>query len=137
MTLDPGALRSLADAVLMVHTVFVLFVVVGQILIVTGWILEWRWTRQLIFRMLHMGAIGFVLLEAWAGLTCPLTVLENHLRLRTEIGTRVYDQNFIGYWLDRLIFYTAPDWVFTFIYSVFFALVVLMWIVHPPRWKLR
>jgi polyferredoxin len=135
MTLEPGTLRTFADVVLVLHAAYVLFVVAGQILIVTGWALGWGWTRQLIFRLTHLGVIGLVLLEAWVGLSCPLTVLEN--RLRAETGTQVYEQSFIGHWLDHLIFYSAPEWVFTFIYSVFFGFVILMWVVYPPRRKLR
>ncbi|MEX2164363.1 MAG: DUF2784 domain-containing protein [Sulfuricaulis sp.] len=135
MTLEPDTLHLFAAVVLVVHAAYVLFVVAGQILIMTGWALGWFWTRQFIFRLLHLGAIGFVLLEAWVGLACPLTVLEN--RLRAEVGTGVYEQSFIGHWLDRLIFYSAPEWVFTIIYSVFFAFVIVMWVFHPPRWKPR
>jgi len=135
MILEPGVLHLFAAVVLVVHAAYVVFVVAGQVLIVTGWALGWLWTRRLIFRLLHLGAIGFVLLEAWVGLTCPLTVLEN--RLRAAAGTGVYEQSFIGHWLDRLIFYSAPEWVFTIIYSVFFAFVIVMWVLYPPRWKLR
>jgi hypothetical protein len=36
----------------------------------------------------------------------------------------------------ELVFYTAPGWVFTLIYTVFAGLVALTWFVYPPRRKL-
>ena len=51
----------LADLVLAVHTVFILFVVGGQTLILAGWALGWSWPRHRWFRLLHLLAIGFVM----------------------------------------------------------------------------
>ncbi|MBI3570855.1 MAG: DUF2784 domain-containing protein [Gammaproteobacteria bacterium] len=124
----------LADLILGLHAVFILFVVGGQVLIVAGWALGWVWTRRWLFRLLHLLVIGFVMLEAWFGIICPLTALENILR--TASGAVTYENGFIRYWLQQLIFYTAPSWVFTLIYTVFAGLVVLIWFVYPPRRKL-
>lgn len=124
----------LADLILGLHAAFILFVVGGQILILAGWALGWTWPRHWVFRLLHLLAIGFVMLEAWFGVVCPLTILENILR--TASGAATYENGFIRYWLQRLIFYTAPGWVFTLIYTVFAALVALTWLVYPPRRKL-
>jgi polyferredoxin len=121
----------IADATLVIHTAFVLFVVTGLLLILLGWGLGWRWTRNPLFRYGHMGAIGFVVLEAWFGIVCPLTVLEQRLRLLA--GGEVHAMSFIGYWLNRLLFYTAPAWVFTAVYSVFALLVVATFLAYPPR----
>lgn len=124
----------LADLILALHAVFILFVVGGQILIVAGWALGWAWPRHRLFRLLHLLAIGFVMLEAWFGVICPLTTLENFLRAAS--GAVTYENGFIRYWLQRLIFYTAPGWVFTLIYTVFAGFVALTWLVYPPRGKL-
>lgn len=121
----------LADATIALHAAFVLFVVGGQILILIGWVRRWSWTHHPIFRWTHLGAIGFVVLEAWFGVPCPLTVLENEFRLRGGIET--YQMSFIGYWLSRLLYYDAPAWVFTISYTVFSLLVVLTFILYPPR----
>jgi polyferredoxin len=73
-------------------------------------------------------------LEAWLGMICPLTALENILR--TASGAVTYENGFIRYWLHHLIFYTAPSWAFTLIYTVFAGFVALTWLVYPPRRKL-
>jgi len=127
--------KELADLVLVVHAAYVLFVVGGQALIVLGWVRGWEWTSSLAFRLLHLVAIGLVMLEAWLGIRCPLTALENYLRLRS--GVAVYEISFIGHWLRWVIFYVAPDWIFALIYTVFMALVILTWLTYPPRRKLK
>lgn len=134
MPADSSLWRVLADLTLFVHAAYVFFVIGGQLLIVTGWISGWRWTRHLGFRLLHLFAIGVVMLEAWFGVTCPLSLLENSLRRRA--GSLGYDGDFLAYWLGRLIFHPAPDWVFTLAYSLFGAFVLLTWIAYPPRGKI-
>lgn len=128
--MDSAALALVADVVLVVHFLFVAFVVGGQCLIVAGWLLKWCWVRARWFRFSHLGAMGFVMLETWIGMMCPLTDLEKYLR--RSAGQDPYGESFIGYWLNRLLFYSAPEWVFIVAYTLFFALVVLMWIVCPP-----
>ena len=125
----------LADLVVFIHALFVLFVVAGQTLILVGWIISWRWTRNPLFRVAHLAAIGFVVAEAWFGILCPLTTLEHELRNRA--GQTAYEMSFIGHWLDRLLFYTAPEWVFTLVYTLFALLVVTTFVFYPPNWKRR
>ncbi len=131
MSLDASYSELFADVVLALHTLFVLFVVGGLLLILLGWWRGWTWTRGFWFRWLHLAAIGFVVLEAWFGVPCPLTVLES--RLRVIAGGSGYAASFIGYWLQRLIFYEAEPWVFTVVYTAFALLVVAVFVFHPPR----
>src|SRR5579864_4652842 len=102
--------RLLADAVVGIHALYVGFVVFGLIAILLGRAMGWRWVRSPYVRILHLAAIGFVCLESIAGIDCPLTTLENGLRLAA--GQNGYGGDFLGYWLDRLIFYDAPPRVF-------------------------
>jgi len=132
MNIPPTTLLSiLANITLLTHAAFVLFVIVGQIVILIGWLRKWFWTRLLVFRGLHLAAIGYVVLEAWFGIVCPLTVLENHLRQLA--GEATYSSSFIGDWVHYFLFYTAPTWVFTLIYSLFGSLVLLTFIFYPPH----
>lgn len=133
MTPDQHVWIWLADLTLAMHAAYVLFVIGGQLLILVGWVGGWRWTRYPLFRLIHLIAIGFVMLEAWLGVTCPLTVLENILRMKS--GSTMYERSFLSHWLERLIFYTAPEWVFTVIYTAFACLVVVTWLLYPPLRK--
>jgi hypothetical protein len=120
-----------ADAVLVLHAVVVFFVIGGQIFILLGWLRHWVWTRHFLFRALHLAIVGFVTLESWLRVACPLTTLENILRIRAR--GQGYEDSFIGYWLQQLLFYSAPAWVFSLIYTVFAALVVISFVAYPPR----
>lgn len=122
--------RLLADAVLVAHALFVAFVVVGQVLIMLGLALGWRWVRNFRLRMAHLVAIAFVVLQTWLGQLCPLTILENDLRRRA--GDASYEGAFIEHWLHRLIFYEAQSWVFTAAYTLFGVLVALTWYFGRP-----
>jgi hypothetical protein len=118
----------LADVVVAIHALYVGFVVFGLVAILIGYARRWRWVRNLYFRILHLVAIAFVCAESIIGIDCPLTTLENALRLGA--GQNGYGNDFINYWLDRLIFYDFPPPVFTIVYLAF-GIVVLstLWLV--------
>ena len=120
--------RLLADVVVAIHALYVGFVVFGLVAILAGRAMGWRWVRNSYFRILHLAAIGFVCAESLIGIDCPLTTLENGLRLGG--GQRGYGSDFIGYWLDRMIFYDLPPRVFMVIYLGFGLLVLsTIWLV--------
>ncbi|WP_144982543.1 DUF2784 domain-containing protein [Halomonas sp. C22] len=123
-------LLLLADAVLLLHVLFVAFVVPGLLAIYLGGILGWRWVRHRRFRLVHLGAIGYVVVQAWLGAVCPLTTLE--MALRAEAGSATYAGSFIQHWLQRLLYYTAPEWVFVAVYTLFGSLVLASWWVVRP-----
>lgn len=120
----------LADLILIVHFLFVAFVVGGLGATWLGAWLGWRWVRNFWFRAAHMCAIVFVAAEAIAGIWCPLTIWEAELR-----GARA-DKGFIAQWIHRLLFYDFPPWVFTAAYVTFALLVaVTFWLVPPRRMR--
>ena len=123
--------QLLADAVLVVHFGVVLFVVGGLVLVLVGNWLRWRWVNHLWFRLVHLAAIAVVVLQAWLRQYCPLTTLESWLRV--QAGSGAYQTSFIEHWLQRLIYFQAPFWVFTVAYTVFAVLVLLAWWRFPPR----
>ncbi len=131
MTL-PALYLLLADAILVVHVLFVLFVVVGLVLIFIGKRRGWRWVRNFYFRLVHLLAIGYVVAQSWLGAICPLTIWE--MQLRDKAGDAVYAGSFIAYWLQQLLYYRAPPWVFVLAYTLFGALVAASWYwVRPKR----
>lgn len=118
----------LADAILVLHFLFVLFVVGGMASILAGAALRWSWIRARRFRSLHLGAILLVAAESLAGIACPLTVWEDALR---RAGAQ--DAGFAGRWVARLLYYDFPESVFAAAYTVFALAVVLAWRVVPPH----
>ena len=123
--------RLLADAVLLLHFSLVVFVVGGLALVLVGNLRHWRWVNWLPFRVVHLVAIGVVAVQAWLGEICPLTTLESWLR--EQGGEAGYSASFIEHWLQRMLFFEAPFWVFTLAYTVFGLLVVAAWFCFPPR----
>lgn len=119
-----------ADLVLLFHFAFVLFVVLGLVAIYLGGWLRWRWVRSRPFRLIHLLAIGVVIIQAWLGVVCPLTTLEDHLR--GMAGEKRYETDFLEYWLHRCLFLDASRWVFLVAYTVFGSLVGASWWVVKP-----
>jgi hypothetical protein len=122
---------SAADALLALHFAIVVFIVGGLLLTWAGAWLGWRWVRNPWFRYAHLGAIVFVALEALIGMMCPLTLWEDALRG----GAR--PDSFVGRWVQRLLYYRAPEWVFTTLYVAWAAATVLTLRLVPPRARRR
>jgi len=120
-----------ADAILVLHTLVVLFVAGGVFALLIGGLRRWHWIRNPCFRYLHLFCIGVVALQAWLGVVCPLTQWE--MALRSRAGDAVYSGSFIGHWLDKILYYNAPAWVFIALYTLVAATTVVAWWHLPPR----
>jgi len=83
---------ALADAVLILHLCFILFVVLGGVLV-----LRWPWLAWL-----HLPAAVWGALVEIAGWICPLTPLE--VAFRQAAGRPVYDTSFIEHYLVPIIY---------------------------------
>jgi hypothetical protein len=127
----PLSYQFLADAILVLHFGVVVFVVLGLPLVIIGNRLGWTWVNRFGWRLAHLLAIAFVALQAWLGQYCPLTILESWLR--QQAGQSAYSSSFIEHWLQRLLYYEAPLWVFALVYSAFGLAVVWAWWRYPPR----
>jgi len=84
--------RALADLVLVVHLTFVLFVVLGGLLVL-------RWPRA---AWLHVPAASWGVLIEYTGWICPLTPLENSFRTRG--GEMGYSGGFIEHYIQPLLY---------------------------------
>lgn len=128
--------RLAADLILIVHTGFIAFVILGLIITLIGWWRHWSWVRNIWFRAAHLLAITYVVFESWTERPCPLTVWESNLRIAA--GQEPYDHGgFIATWLHRVIFFEAEPWVFATCYTVFGLLVLATFIFAPPRIRRR
>jgi hypothetical protein len=84
--------RALADLVLVVHLLFVLFVVLGGVLVLRWPAVAW----------LHIPAALWGVLIEYSGWICPLTPLENSLRVRG--GEAGYSGGFIQHYIQPLLY---------------------------------
>ena len=92
----------LPDIILMRHAAIVLFVVIGQILIVVGWWQNWDWICSFCLRILHLTTIVIVVVQSWLGQLCSLTIWEQ--QLRAAAGKAVHDESLVEFWLSRVLF---------------------------------
>lgn len=121
----------LADAIVAAHVAYVSFVVVGQLVILIGWLRRWAWIRNFWFRSAHFTAMAIVAVESIFGVVCPLTEWEDNLR--TAAGQTVEQGTFIGRFLHHLMFFSAEPWVFTTAYLLFTMFIVVTLVTAPPR----
>ncbi len=84
--------RILADATVVLHLGFVLFVVLGGVLVA-------RWPRVV---WVHLSAAGWGAWVEFAGWLCPLTPLENWLR--QQGGGPAYSASFIEHYLVPILY---------------------------------
>ncbi len=84
--------RALADLVLIVHLGFVAFVLFGGLLVLRRPAVAW----------VHLPAAAWGVLIELAGWICPLTPLENALRLKG--GEAAYAGDFIGHYVTEVLY---------------------------------
>jgi hypothetical protein len=118
----------LANTILVLHALIVLFIVGGLIAIWIGAALRRGWVRNRAFRTMHIGAIGIVAMLAIVDIPCPLTVVEDQLRAGASGA-----QGFVQRWVSAFLYFDFPVWVFTLAYVAFFIAVAITWRRIPPR----
>jgi hypothetical protein len=84
--------RIAADLVVLAHLGFILFVILGGLLVL-------RWPRM---AWIHLPAVIWGALIEFAGWICPLTPLENWLREAS--GTAGYQGGFIEHYLVPIVY---------------------------------
>jgi len=117
----------MADALLVSHFLIAAFIAAGLPLVWLGAALGWRWIGNPWFRYAHLVAIAFVACEALLGIACPLTVWEDVLR------GGVRPESFVARWVQQLLFYRAPEWVFASLYVAWGAATLVTLKIVPPR----
>jgi hypothetical protein len=125
--------RSLADAVVVLHAGIVLFVVLGLAAVLAGGLRGWGWVRNGWFRTTHLLTIVVIVVQAWCGVLCPLTIWEQ--QLRRAAGQQTYQGAFVANLIHDLLFVEAPAWVLTALYTAFGAVVLVSLLLVPPRWS--
>jgi len=93
--MSPELLKIYVNILLTLHLIWIVFLIIGGLLILRWSFLVW----------IHMGGLLFSLFLNLLDLYCPLTYLEDIIRTRT--GVRLYgEESFLSYYLRRIIY---PD----------------------------
>jgi hypothetical protein len=104
--------RALADAVLVVHLGFIVFLAVGGLL-------AWRWPRVL---WLHAPAVVWGVGIVTVGYDCPLTPIEKALRRRD--GQAAYEGGFVDQYVEGVIY---PESYTPLLRAVTAVLIIVGW----------
>ena len=123
-----------ADVILLIHFLFVAFVVLGFIFIWIGYFTKQKFAKNAKFRICHIVAMGIVLCESLIGMICPFTEWENYLRVRGG-QDQVYETGFMKEWIHKIMFFDFSELTFVIVYALFFALILLTFRVIPPDFK--
>lgn len=83
---------ALADAVLVVHLLFILWIIFGAV----------ATRRRPLLRWVHLGSVVWGVLIEVLPWTCPLTWAENWLK--TKAGLAPYHNGFMLHYLDALVY---------------------------------
>ena len=120
---------TLAVTILAVHAAIILFNVFGLVAVPLGAIRGWRFVRVRWWRALHIALLGTVALQAVVGRACVLTLWQAAATEGPASPTPL-----IMSWVNRLIYWPLPIWVFAVLYlAVFGYAVALLWLVPPTR----
>ena len=90
--------RLLGDAVIILHFLWILFILFGLFIGMKYARLIW----------VHLGGLVFTLILNVGGWFCPLTYLENHL-YRLYNPQLTYAESFIGQYLEKLIYLNVNE----------------------------
>ena len=123
--------HALAQLILALHLGVIAFNVGVLIIIPLGAALGWRWVRRRGWRALHVASWAVVALQAALGRACFLTIWQDAL---TGEAAR---PPLVERWVESLIYWPLPIWVFGAIYLALFAMVLALWRLVPPRVEAR
>jgi len=111
----------IANTIVSVHLIFVVFVALGGLLVLYGrW---WAW--------LHIPAVAWAVLVEWNGWVCPLTPLENTFRHRA--GMTTYGTDFVERYMVPLLYpetLTRRHQVWLGIAALLVNLTVYAWVCY-------
>ncbi len=119
----------LAEAVLAAHLAIILFNLFGLIVVPLGAARGWRFVHVAWWRVLHLALLAAVAAQALAGRACFLTVWQSELA-----GGAANPVPLIMGWVDRLIYWRLPIWVFAVLYALVFGYALaLLWLAPLRR----
>src|SRR5687767_8316239 len=119
--------RLSADAVVVVHALFIVFTVLGGLLVL-------RWPKLM---LLHLPAAAWgVIVQVKVGGRCPLTPLEWYFRERG--GEAGYGESFIDHYVTSLIYVDDPPaWVHPLLGALVLVINATVYGILFLRWRRR
>lgn len=116
-----------ALSILLLHFAVIAFNVAGCVLVPIGAWRGWRWVRGFWFRSAHLLSLAVVALQALLGRACFLTIWQG------DVSGASHVQPLVAGWINRLIYWPLPLWVFAVAYVAIFLYVLALWAWVRPR----
>lgn len=92
--------RILADFVVLIHFLWIVFLIFGAFL----------GRKYKVIKYFHLGGLGFAFLIQIFGWYCPLTHLEVWLRSKQE-PSMAYSGSFIIHYVEKIVYMEIPNWI--------------------------
>ena len=132
----------LADVLVVIHLIVVLFMIFGLVFVLVGWPLKWRWIRNPWFRLSHLGIMAYIAYNAIIGEYCFLTRWESDLRKEAgqiaASGRPVDDEiSFVGRLFRDVLYIDVPQSELDPYYLAFGAVLLVSILFVPPRFRRR
>ncbi len=127
--MNPFWQRS-AYAILSIHVAFIFFLLLTPFAILIGKWQTWDWTQNLTFRNIHILLLTFVVVEVVFSLPCPLTVMENKCRKKSNMP--LYSTGFFDYWIEAIFNIPYCNWLFTTILTLLAVFSFILYFAVPP-----
>jgi hypothetical protein len=126
----PAELSAAAAAVILaLHFLVVAFNIFGMIAVPLGARRGWRFVRVAWWRILHLALMAMVAVQALFGRACILTIWQTALE---NGGDPAAAQPMIQRWMEAVLFWDLPPWLFAAAYTVLFVYCLALWVVVPP-----
>ena len=119
--------ETLAAMVLAAHVAIILFNLFGLVAVPIGALCGWRFVQVRWWRLLHLASLAVVALQASLGRACILTLWQARLE-----GAKP-PAPLIMRWVEGLIYWPLPLWVFSALYVLVFGYALLLFWLVPPR----
>lgn len=116
-----------AIIVLALHLAIIVFNIAGCIVIPIGAWRGWRWVRKFWWRLAHVLSLAVVAAQALLGRACFLTIWQDQLSGNAHV------EPLIEGWMNRLVYWPLPMWVFVIAYVAVFVYVIGLWVWVRPR----
>ena len=109
-----------AEVAVLIHFAWIVFVVTGVFFL--------RRRRRL--RLFHLASVVYSLAIELCGWICPLTHLEQWLWQRA--GRQAYEGAFITYYLEKIIYLRAPQWLLVSLAVLLLAVTLFVYFRPEP-----
>jgi len=123
--------QFLADTILILHVIFILFVILGFIFTIFCFFKKTLF-NMFFFRTVHLVSILYVAILEVLEKFCPLTILEDIL-YQKHTSHQKYSDSFISHYIEKLVYPDVSPEILISITVAIALFTILVYIFRPPE----